>query len=178
MAALFVALALFSRYLELKQRPAPEPVACTQEAKLCPDGSYVGRTGPNCDFQECPGVEKEELRVGNGFDSAGLKTYKNELFSYEIKYPDGFIIVDKPTNPDAKILYSAKEPNGFFSLFISELRFRKGHEIDRFVYNYYPFDDASFADGINIKDQQLINNITVYPYVLVSSGSHTYFFSY
>ncbi|MFA4820090.1 MAG: DUF333 domain-containing protein [Candidatus Aenigmatarchaeota archaeon] len=29
-------------------------IACTQEAKLCPDGSYVGRTGPNCQFPSCP----------------------------------------------------------------------------------------------------------------------------
>ncbi len=29
-------------------------VACTQEAKLCPDGSAVGRTGPNCEFDACP----------------------------------------------------------------------------------------------------------------------------
>ncbi len=29
-------------------------VACTDEAKLCPDGSYVGRTGPNCEFALCP----------------------------------------------------------------------------------------------------------------------------
>lgn len=28
--------------------------ACTQEAKLCPDGSAVGRTGPNCEFAQCP----------------------------------------------------------------------------------------------------------------------------
>jgi hypothetical protein len=27
---------------------------CTQEAKQCPDGSYVGRTGPNCEFAACP----------------------------------------------------------------------------------------------------------------------------
>ena len=31
-----------------------DPVACTMEAKLCPDGSYVGRTGPNCEFTACP----------------------------------------------------------------------------------------------------------------------------
>ncbi|MCA9360999.1 hypothetical protein KC845_00425 [Candidatus Kaiserbacteria bacterium] len=30
------------------------PVACTMEAKLCPDGSAVGRVGPNCEFAECP----------------------------------------------------------------------------------------------------------------------------
>ena len=28
-------------------------VACTEEVKLCPDGSYVGRTGPDCEFAEC-----------------------------------------------------------------------------------------------------------------------------
>jgi len=33
---------------------APKPTACTMEAKLCPDGSAVGRTGPNCEFAECP----------------------------------------------------------------------------------------------------------------------------
>ncbi len=31
-------------------------VACTQEAKLCPDGSAVGRTDPNCEFATCPGT--------------------------------------------------------------------------------------------------------------------------
>ena len=34
--------------------PSATPMACTQEAKLCPDGSYVGRTGPNCEFAPCP----------------------------------------------------------------------------------------------------------------------------
>ncbi len=30
------------------------PIACTLDAKICPDGSAVGRTGPNCEFEECP----------------------------------------------------------------------------------------------------------------------------
>lgn len=34
----------------------PEPVACTMEARQCPDGSWVGRSGPNCEFV-CPGSE-------------------------------------------------------------------------------------------------------------------------
>ncbi len=33
----------------------PPARACTEEAKLCPDGSAVGRTGPNCEFSPCPG---------------------------------------------------------------------------------------------------------------------------
>lgn len=31
-----------------------EMKACTEEAKVCPDGSAVGRTGPNCEFAPCP----------------------------------------------------------------------------------------------------------------------------
>lgn len=32
-----------------------ESVACTMEAKLCPDGkTYVGRSGPRCEFALCP----------------------------------------------------------------------------------------------------------------------------
>jgi len=30
------------------------PVVCTMDAKMCPDGSYVGRSGPKCEFV-CPG---------------------------------------------------------------------------------------------------------------------------
>lgn len=33
--------------------------ACTEEAKICPDGTAVGRTGPNCEFAPCP-TECEE----------------------------------------------------------------------------------------------------------------------
>lgn len=29
-------------------------VACTMEAKQCPDGSYVGRVPPDCQFEACP----------------------------------------------------------------------------------------------------------------------------
>jgi hypothetical protein len=30
-------------------------VACTEDAKLCPDGSAVGRVPPACEFAPCPG---------------------------------------------------------------------------------------------------------------------------
>lgn len=33
---------------------AEEPKACTMEAKLCPDGSSVGRVAPECEFAACP----------------------------------------------------------------------------------------------------------------------------
>ncbi|MBY0110704.1 hypothetical protein K2Y00_01730 [Patescibacteria group bacterium] len=37
-------------------RPTPqEPMACPADAKICPDGTGVGRSGPNCEFAPCPG---------------------------------------------------------------------------------------------------------------------------
>ena len=35
-------------------------VACTADAKQCPDGSFVGRTGPDCSFAPCPGDSSEQ----------------------------------------------------------------------------------------------------------------------
>ncbi len=29
-------------------------VQCTADALMCPDGSFVGRVGPNCEFAACP----------------------------------------------------------------------------------------------------------------------------
>ena len=41
-----------------EKRPDTEEnaVLCTMEAKLCPDGTAVSRTGPNCTFPPCPGA--------------------------------------------------------------------------------------------------------------------------
>lgn len=41
--------------------PEAEPVLCTQDALQCPDGSYVGRTGPHCEFSPCPSVPSMPL---------------------------------------------------------------------------------------------------------------------
>ncbi|MFA5029646.1 MAG: hypothetical protein WC518_02740 [Patescibacteria group bacterium] len=35
-----------------------EAGVCTKEAKSCPDGSAVGREGPNCEFTPCPKAEQ------------------------------------------------------------------------------------------------------------------------
>lgn len=40
----------------------PRPVACTMEAKLCPDGSAVSRVGPNCEFAACPSLSMSCLK--------------------------------------------------------------------------------------------------------------------
>lgn len=39
-----------------------EPVACPMDAKVCADGSSVGRSGPNCEFAACPGEEDTTIQ--------------------------------------------------------------------------------------------------------------------
>lgn len=51
--------------------------ACTMDAKQCPDGSYVGRQGPSCEFAACPGEVQactKELKIcpdGTGVGRTG-----------------------------------------------------------------------------------------------------------
>ena len=55
-----------------------KPIACTEEAKICPDGSAVGRIGPNCEFAKCP--------EGDGTDL--WKTLIDKKQGIEFKYPE------------------------------------------------------------------------------------------
>ncbi len=47
--------------------PSGAAQACTQEAKVCPDGSSVGRTGPNCAFAACALPNAEDAETGIAF---------------------------------------------------------------------------------------------------------------
>ena len=49
---------------------------CTLEAKLCPDGSYVGRSGPKCEFSPCPEVPQH----------VGWKSFAENGISFQ--YPE------------------------------------------------------------------------------------------
>ncbi len=56
LAALLVLTGAGCTAQNIKNNPntPSSPVACTADAKQCPDGSYVGRTGPKCEFTACP----------------------------------------------------------------------------------------------------------------------------
>ncbi len=42
------------KFIEPVVSSSPLPVVCTMDAKICPDGTAVGRSGPNCEFPSCP----------------------------------------------------------------------------------------------------------------------------
>lgn len=50
-----IVLSLVVAAVLIYQQFSEPPRACTMEARICPDGTAVGRTGPNCEFAACPG---------------------------------------------------------------------------------------------------------------------------
>jgi hypothetical protein len=54
------------------------PVACTAEAMQCPDGSYVGRSGPNCQFV-CPPSATATTTPTGGTGGGGIAPYHSGI---------------------------------------------------------------------------------------------------
>lgn len=66
------------------QNTSNEQVFCTMEAKLCSDGSYVGRVGPRCEFEACPGSSSSvsgdlSLGIGSKGSLSGLNITLNKI---------------------------------------------------------------------------------------------------
>ncbi len=56
--AIFVFVMKPTAKIETQAPEVPTPIACTLEAKICPDGSSVSRNGSrNCEFNDCPAPE-------------------------------------------------------------------------------------------------------------------------
>ncbi len=63
-----------------------EPVFCAEDAKLCPDGSYVGRVPPSCNFRDCPSeIPKTDAVISytdNGFVPAEIAVFSGDTVSF------------------------------------------------------------------------------------------------
>ncbi len=72
-------------YRNALERPVSDThqVACAEEAKLCPDGTSVVRTGVTCSFSTCPFPNVEDVATGMAF-----------------VVPSGYIANPDPIGPD------------------------------------------------------------------------------
>jgi hypothetical protein len=70
---------------ELSSTTPQEVWVCNADAMLCPDGSSVGRTGPTCQFPECPSPDATFARIEtylNGRDGGlGLTINPREVLA-------------------------------------------------------------------------------------------------
>lgn len=101
------------------------------EAKLCPDGSYVGRGGPDCDFDLCPGEQtKGGVSTGSSGSTSGAMgsiaavnpvspttpaatpvpnsawdVYKNPTYFLTFSYPSGWEVRDLKPYPRTDVKF-------------------------------------------------------------------------
>jgi hypothetical protein len=78
--------------------------ACTAEAKVCPDGTSVGRTGPSCTFAPCVLPNAEDAELGIGFAIPAGYTANDHAIGAE---PSLSAVFDKPAA-------SSTVPNSIF----------------------------------------------------------------
>lgn len=58
-------------------------IACSLEAKVCPDGSAVGRTGPNCEFATCPATSTTQIvKISDPLNFNDLRRYISQEFKW------------------------------------------------------------------------------------------------
>lgn len=85
-------------FVTMKSKTGLNPIACTQEAKLCPDGSAVGRTGPNCLFAPCPKIIPESIPLSASCNGPGDKC------------PSGYTCIQKCGPP---VVHADSPPSGY-----------------------------------------------------------------
>ena len=79
-ALIFVGIFTWGR-VQKEIAKTPKQVACTMEAKICPEGSAVGRTGPNCEFALCPTATTtpDAVSFGEIFEKDSIRVIPQEL---------------------------------------------------------------------------------------------------
>lgn len=68
--------------LKSEKTSGDNATACTMEAMLCADGTYVSRTGPNCEFTPCP-----QSQIKTGFK---LIEVNNPSLKFSFEVPEGW----------------------------------------------------------------------------------------
>lgn len=146
----------------------PQPKACTMEAKVCPNGTSVSRSGPNCEFSPCP------TAIATPDPTANWKTYTDSTYGFSFKYPqdhkieqreNGFFVISLTTdqNPQGGISIDSRNQNPNYKTFTeAEQYYHTSYTINQedTVNNWKTF----IAVGKEGMVQNMIFKIAIAPY--------------
>lgn len=101
-----VGFLVYDRVLYTPSTPPPDytQTACTMEAKQCSDGSYVGRTGPKCEFTPCPTPSV------TGTESWKTSTTGNVSFRYPEQLGTTYVNTIAEWPPTLQVVASSVQP--------------------------------------------------------------------
>jgi len=112
---------------------APGDVACTMDAKICPDGSSVGRVAPTCEFAACPSTSapvKEFVVTGQNFSFSPSTiivkkgdrvkiTFKNTQGFHDFKIDEYSVAAAQTKSPAEEVLEFTADKVGTFEYYCS-----------------------------------------------------------
>ena len=137
-------------YRNALEHPATDtkPVACTEEAKLCPDGTSVARTGVTCSFSACPFPNAEDAGIGIAF-----------------VVPDGYVANSNPIGPDETL--RAVFDKGSHSIIIRRYLLPEGETGEQVILAHTTLEPSGLAPkALTDFKQVLINGQTFKSIVL------------
>ena len=158
-------------------RALKPPARRTQNS--APTGAAVSRTGPNCKFAACATPDNKPPTT-NDSDTSDWKTYRNEEYGFEVRYPSEWKVEEEERGQYVLITFGPESPYDFLmsitayqrsSLDILE---QYATEITNFIRN-----DMSDANGrLLIKSTYFNpnNNLEYYEYSFVV-GKRGYIFA-
>jgi hypothetical protein len=96
-----------------------KPVACTMDAMMCPDGTYVGRSAPDCKFI-CPTTLQKEIKIFGRLDKTIIDSFGSNYFKVRDINGDIYkLIYDKDTVQDYyRVGENTPYQNGSFAVWL------------------------------------------------------------
>lgn len=144
-------------------------IACTMDAKMCPDGSYVGRTAPLCEFAPCPLLTQDEKNTSYIIDGEIIKLTDGKFEAVMdvnsdtkniVQYFGNELIGD--FNSDSlldKAFYLTKNSggSGTFFYFVVALKFKSGYVGTNAIF----LGDRISPQNSNFIDGEIVSNYAI-----------------
>lgn len=134
-------------------RQKPITKVCPMDAKLCPDGSSVGRSGRSCEFTECPKVEVA--------DTSKWRAYKNKKYGLELKFPDWWSNY-KVEEIDSSLVFNLKLANPYINDYGEKIEY--GTLFNITAYSKKEWADNQCAHNPSVSSYLAENNHYIFGY--------------
>lgn len=153
-----------------KKNQSTKIVACTQEAKLCPDGSSVYRFGAQCQFAECPPAPQPKVE-----DEVVVK--KEEVLGSKFTTINKKVVIAGMSVTPLEVVEDSRCPSGVNCIWKGTVRVKVKLESPG---NTTRTSELSFGNSVVFGDKK-ITLITVNPpaisNLIINKGDYVFEFS-
>ena len=96
---------------------------CPMDAKICPDGSSVSRSGPDCEFVACPSIKSATTE--SALNQSQWKTYTDPTYHFQVDYPPNWITQTSPGLVNFRQNNDTTPAESGYSLFVAQNKEKK-----------------------------------------------------